>query len=707
MTENLTKRLSFLINSLKQKSFPENEIKLIKKAYDFAYRKHGTQLRKSGEPYIIHPLEVAILLTEWKMDTSTIITGLLHDVLEDTECSDEEITSRFGEKVLEMVQTVTKVSKLSEKNRNKEDFDTANNEYLIKVMMSISKDLRPIMIKIADRMHNMLTIKHLKKEKQKRIASETFNIYANIAGRLGLYHQKTMLTDLSFEVLEPEKYEKTKELVDGIVEANQENIQYIKQEIIQILNQNKIDCRVTERIKSVYSTFKKIEKGIDIKNVHDIFAMRIVGDFSIVKCYEILGLIHINFTFFPNSFKDYISSPKLNLYQSLHTTITYKKMFAEIQIRNISMDNVASYGVAAHWIYKESDGVEDLVNEELLKDVIDQNEIKSQRIKNISRVRIFDVLLMNNNKWYVVTENSTVLDLAFRYNPEQFGYVKNILKEGVRVPLTYNPIKNDIITIEYSDTFEAKEEWINYVSTEDAKKLIREISTDAKQNVEYAFVTEIRNKLKENLESASAIKKRLTYLNFHSLTEYFDFYSTKNINEDTMINFFNKNKKWKKCYLTLLDAKEKSSLEAYNLKDIEALNYKQVKFPECCSKIPGMDIVGYVAKNILYIHKFNCEKIDISKKRFVLEWNMQKLEEFPKTYYFTLIVNYNPSVVKINPIIHLITSKGIEIVYLQTTKISSNYKSTTFKFKVSYYHEIKKLIEDMKFKFDTLEIIEK
>ncbi|WP_229502890.1 HD domain-containing protein [Malacoplasma iowae] len=167
MTENLIRRLSFLTLQLKKHNFSEKEIKLIKKAYDFAYRKHGTQTRKSGEPYIVHPLEVAITLTEWKMDKDTIITGLLHDVLEDTDCEESEIESRFGSKVLEMVLAVTKVSKLSEENRTRENLENANNEYLIKVMMSVTKDLRPIMVKIADRMHNMYTISHLKKENKK------------------------------------------------------------------------------------------------------------------------------------------------------------------------------------------------------------------------------------------------------------------------------------------------------------------------------------------------------------------------------------------------------------------------------------------------------------------------------------------------------------------------------------------------------------
>lgn len=282
------------------------------------------------------------------MDVPTIITGLLHDVLEDTDCSNELLEKKFGKNILEMVQIVSKVSKISGENRSKQIYDNDNSEYIIRVIMSISKNLRPIIVKIADRMHNMLTITHLKREKQLRIANETFSIFANIAGRLGLYQQKTQLLDLAFSVLEPEKYKNTKEAINKLLKQNRDSLNSISTQIREILNETKINYFFIERVKGVYSVYKKIEKGINIHDVNDIFAVRIVVDGDEVTCYQILGLIHINFTFMPNTFKDYISSPKLNLYQSLHTTITYRKVMLEIQIRNELMDKLANYGIAAH-----------------------------------------------------------------------------------------------------------------------------------------------------------------------------------------------------------------------------------------------------------------------------------------------------------------------------------------------------------------------
>lgn len=704
-TSAITKRLLFLTGILKKMNFTQSDIKLVRKAYDFALRKHGNQLRKSGEPYIVHPLETSIFLAEWKMDIPTIITGLLHDVLEDTECTEQEIESRFGSYVLEMVKTVTKVSKISDDSRAKEVYDESNSEYMIKVIMSISKDLRPVMVKIADRMHNMYTISHLKREKQVRIARETFNIYANIAGRLGLYQQKVILLDLSFSVLEPTKYLETKEIIDNMVSLSKNNLSYIKTHLQEILKKNKIECNIVERTKGVYSTYKKIEKGMEPKDIHDILAIRIIGDFSEIKCYEILGLIHLNFTFLPNTFKDYISSPKLNLYQSLHTTISYGKTF-EIQIRNTHMDNMANYGVAAHWIYKEneeSDGKK--ITSELMQDIFDAKEIESlKRLKNIQQLKIYDVLLLNNNKWYVVAENSTILDLAYRYNPDKILYLKNAFKEGAIVPLSYTPIKDDIITLNYSESIVAKSEWVNYATIESLKKFLENYKPN-NENDETKYITMLKEKLGNNLVDAGEIKKRLNYINFDSISKYIEYFSNiKGIDNNIIFQFLSKNKKWKKYYVQLVDIKEKFNLFSYNIKNIDGINYKKVKFPDCCSKIPGMQIIGLLEKTILYIHNFNCSRVDKSKKLFILEWDDKRIEEFPKFYYCNISITYNTTIAKIIPIMHFITSKGIEITYLLTTKINSHTKTTDFKLKVNNFNVVKKLIDDLNFKFEQIEI---
>lgn len=698
---NVEKRLLFLTSTLKSFNFTSDNIKLVKKAFNFANLKHGDQLRKSGEPYIIHPLETAIFLAEWKMDTVTIITGLLHDVLEDTNCTKEEIIEKFGNDVGELVEAVTKVSKVSEENRAKETYDSSNSQYIIKVIMSITKDVRAVMVKIADRMHNMQTINHLRREKQLRIANETFNIYANIAGRLGLYHQKTKLLDLSFSIIDPEKYNSVKNKIDEMKEENQENLSFVKTQISEILKKNKINFEMHERIKGVYSTYKKIEKGIQIKDIHDIFAIRIIGNYNELKCYEILGLIHINFTFLPNTFKDYISSPKLNLYQSLHTTITHKKILVEVQIRNNNMDNVANFGVAAHWMYKEEEASK--VASDLMYDIFNVKDMEvSKKIKNFQKTRIYDVLLMNNNKWYVVFENSTVLDLAYRYDPQKILKLKNVFKEGIPIPFNYNPIKDDVITFEYDDEDVLDvNKWQNYVTIHELKKLFESLNSSTSKSFE--TLKSLKDQTQTELENAKEIKKRLGYLNFESLESYLEFYNKDNIVDKNIIyGFLSKTKKWKKYYSELLKVKEKSNLIRYNLKDIKGVNYKKAIFTECCSKVPGMQVVGILNKHSLLIHKFDCEKISQASKRYVIEWDDEKVKEFNRTYPAQISVKYLPSKQKINPIIHLITSKGIEITHLEMGESKENEKEVIFEINVNDISTLNRIISDLRFKFEDI-----
>lgn len=696
---NIKKRFLFLTGLLKQNNFTAEQIKLVKKAFEFANLKHGTQLRKSGEPYIIHPLETAIYLAEWKMDVSTIITGLLHDVLEDTDCTKEDIEKRFGKTILEMVQTVTKVSKVSQETRTKETYDKENSEYIIRVIISVSSNLRSVIVKIADRMHNMETINHLKKEKQIRIASETFNIYANIAGRLGLYHQKTKLLDLSFSVLEPEKYESIKNMIDNSLKQNRESLNNISHQLRGILTSRGINFEVVERIKGIYSTYKKIEKGIDIKNIHDLFALRIITNGDEIECYKILGMVHINFTFLPQTFKDYISSPKLNLYQSLHTTITYRKVLLEVQIRNTTMDKTANYGVAAHWLYKQNEEDIKEVTNELMFDIFNgiDKEI-SKKLKNIQLTKIYDVLLLNNNKWYVVNEGSTALDLAFRYKPKKLVYLKNIFKEGLPIALNYNPIKDDVLTFDYSDEITANHTWEEYVTFEDAKKIFRSLNTN--DNETSILVKELKSAVNNNLESAKEIKRRLTFLNFNTLESYLEFYKNTS-NKEIVYGFLSKTRKWKKYYLELLKGISKYELISYNIKDKNIFNCKKAVFTECCTKLPGMQIIGVLNKGILFIHKFDCERVSNKSKKFILEWDDEKVAELIRTYPATLIIYLNSHTFKINPIIHFITSKGFEINSFETIVKDEN-KSLLFKLQVNKLNNLNLLITELTYKFDQI-----
>jgi RelA/SpoT family (p)ppGpp synthetase len=329
-------------------NYSESEIKLVEKAVDFATEKHDKQLRKSGEPYIIHPIAVAILLVELYLDTNSISAAILHDVLEDTECTEEEIKKQFNDDVAQLVVLVTKVSNISKINRGVEDYKSKDkNDYIIQVFMSISIDIRAIIIKIADRLHNMKTIEHLKPEKQKRIARETLEIYANIAGRLGLFSIKTELLNICFKVLHQKKYNQLTETVNAEIELKGEKFESTVENIEKILNNNSINYEIRKRIKGVYSTYLKNEFETNAINCTDLFGVRIIVD-DIMDCYAVLGLIHLNYYHVKSNLKDYISNPKANLYQSIHTTIIFEDSTIEIQIRTKNMDIKNEFGIAGH-----------------------------------------------------------------------------------------------------------------------------------------------------------------------------------------------------------------------------------------------------------------------------------------------------------------------------------------------------------------------
>ncbi|MEG1820737.1 MAG: RelA/SpoT family protein [Malacoplasma sp.] len=705
----LNKRLKNFFDQLKLSNLTSIDVKKIKSAYNFALKKHENQLRKSGEAYIIHPLETAISLLEWKMDCDTIITGLLHDILEDTDCTEKQMEKKFGPDITKMVKIVSKVSKISDKNRSEPKIKYDNNEYLIKVLMSISSDIRPMMVKIADRLHNMRTISHLKKEKQEKIANETFNIYANIAGRLGMYHQKTMLLDLSFSVLEPDRYEKMKKKLDDLVKNNKDKLNNLKTEILNILKLNQIECVIIERIKGVYSTFKKHERGINLNEIHDIFALRIIGEYNELKCYEILGIIHLNFTQLPKTFKDYISNPKLNMYQSIHTTITFKRILVEIQIRNNVMDNIANLGIASHWQYKEENKETKKFQESLIKDIIEKNDGESgQRLKYLSRTSIFDVLLMNNSKWYIMNENSTALDLAYKYNPNKVAFISKITKEGVPILLSHPLRKDDIISIDYSEKIQADNSWVEYTTIDDCKEIFEKMKVE---DVDYEvledqFFTYLKKTLGPNIALAKDIKKRLQLLGIDTLKDFIkNFHNNSEIDNQIVSDLFNKNKIWKDSFRYLLNLRNKNTLDAFDIKNIKGLFFKKIHFTNCCTKLPGIEIVGNLIKNDLYIHKFNCKHINKTKKIVVLQWNDEKLEEFPNLFNFTFFITYNKKNMRTNKILHVITGKGFEIISIEA-KIEPQSENVKVKFIIlsQNYLLAKKLLDEIKNKFNLLQI---
>mgnify|MGYP002543292775 FL=1 len=326
------------------------DIKIIKRAYEFAKLHHGDQLRKSGEPYIIHPIQVAYILADIGLDESTICASLLHDVVEDTPVTHQDIEKNFGSEIAEMVEGVTKLGKL--KYTSMEEQQVENYR---KMFLAMGKDIRVILIKLADRLHNMRTLKHLRPERQIAISQETMDLYAPLANRLGLYSVKWELEDLAFKYLYPEEYH---ELVEGINKKREERLKFIQKIMDEIrvqLKKQKIEAEVTGRAKHLYSIYRKMRRdNKTLDQIYDLFALRILVN-SVKDCYAALGVVHELYNPMPGRFKDYIAVPKPNMYQSLHTTLIGEKGTPfEVQIRTWDMHRIAEYGIAAHWAYKEA-----------------------------------------------------------------------------------------------------------------------------------------------------------------------------------------------------------------------------------------------------------------------------------------------------------------------------------------------------------------
>ncbi len=436
-------------------SYTEQEITLLKKAYVFAARAHKGQIRRSGEPYLSHPLEVANILADMKMDTTTLVAGILHDVLEDTEVTAPEIEETFGKEAALLIEGITKISLVEVSSP-----ESRKAESIRKIILAMTDDVRVIFIKLADRIHNLKTLKFLPENKQKQIARETLEIYAPIANRLGMGRIKAELEDLSFRYVDPENYFKIASLMDPLKKKAEKELRGIQKTLKQLMEEHQIPAEIFYRIKRPYSIFNKmVRRNVPFDQVFDFMALRLISD-TIKNCYSALGIVHQNWPHIPYRFRDYIAMPKPNLYQALHTTIiTEKKQTIEIQLRTQDMHDLAENGISAHWRYKEADP-KALMKEDKrliwLREVAElYKEQKSPRefLKSLKTDLIPEEVYVFTPQGTVITLplGATVLDFAFRIHSElglhaggakinaKLAPLKTILKPGEIVEILENP----------------------------------------------------------------------------------------------------------------------------------------------------------------------------------------------------------------------------------------------------------------------------
>ena len=593
----------------------QEDIEQVEKAYRFAKKLHDGQFRASGEPYIIHPVEVAKILAGLEVDTHTLIAAFLHDVLEDTDTKPETIEELFGDDVLNLVQGVTKLGKLQFKSK-----EERQAENFRRLFIAMANDIRVIFLKLADRLHNMRTLNFMEPEKQKKIAKETLDIFAPLANRLGIYKIKAELEDLSLRYLEPEKYYEIAQLVAQTKADREETVNLLIDKISKDVKKNGINAQITGRAKHYYSIYAKMKRqNIAFNDLYDITAVRVLVD-TVKECYEVLGLIHSQFKPIPGRFKDYIAMPKGNMYQSLHTSVIGPRSKPlEVQIRTWKMHQVAEYGIAAHWRYKEkgsqkADNASDMKFSWMHKLVEYDKEMKNAEdyVKSVK-------LDLFSDQVFAFTPNGDVLDLPKDATPVDFSYrihsdvghkTVGALVNGRIVPLNTKLKNGDIVEILTSKTPAPRLDWLTFVVTKQASQKIRqwfkknnreEHVNIGKTNLEHELTKAVFDECLKNGEFDKVAKS----MNYQSAE---DLFAALGYGETTLTKVVNKVRK-------PIEKKPEDSFHASgrknSQKDIIGLEGLLYSFARCCSPIPGEPIVGVVtrAKGVT-VHRVDCKTLE-------------------------------------------------------------------------------------------------
>lgn len=614
----------------------------IRRAFDYACSKHEGQKRKSGHPYIVHPRDVAITLAEYQVDPNTLIAGLLHDIIEDTNTSYDEIKDKFGEEVADIVEGVTKLDLLHYEG-SKATQQVRNHQ---KMVLAMAKDIRVIFVKLADRLNNMRTLSYLDDERQTRISRETLDIFAPIAHRLGMYRLKAELEDLSFKYLYPAEYLDIARLLSDKKGNREADVERMRKDLIVVLTEEHFDFDIKGRIKNIHSVYYKMKnKNLEFEEITDLLALRIVVN-TISDCYRAIGIVHSKFVPLPGRFKDYIAMPKPNMYQSLHTTVVNRGKIFEIQIRTREMDEIAEKGVAAHWAYKENKpgsssrkNIEDIVSSKLrwYSELIKYTE-ESDSDEEILNIFTDDIL---NANVYVFTpkgdiidlsQGATPLDFAFRIHTKVGEKTVGAIVNGKIRPLDYTLKTGDVVEIKTSQSSVGpNENWLKIAKTSNARSKIKNFLN--KQRREFLI-----EKGKEELDREILIKRAIIDLNDKVVAELFtnrgiktveDLYYEIGKNVISAIGAANILTGTGKEELSDADLIEKInkievSKKRYVHSDIniivEGLDKPSVRLANCCNPVLGDNIIGYVSKNSgIVVHRISCKNVETFEKERLID----------------------------------------------------------------------------------------
>ena len=684
-----------ILDSIKKNNLNVDTEK-IQLAYSFAEESHQGQYRQSGDKYILHPTEVAKILIDMKMDTDSIVAGILHDIVEDTLITLADIEYNFGESAAHLVDGVTKLKNLPNGTKQQD-------ESIRKMMLAMSKDLRVIIIKLADRLHNMRTLKFVPPEKQVRISKETLAIYAPLAHRLGMAKIKSELEDESFHYIMPEIYLEIKTLVDETRGERSDYIEKVVEVIKDILKEAEIKGNVSGRFKHFYSIYKKIyEKHRNFDDIYDLAGIRIIVD-SVATCYHTLGIIHEHFSPVPGRFKDYIAVPKSNNYQSIHTTIVGPEgKFVEIQIRTEEMDRIAEEGVAAHWSYKEKSKVtkKDKVYS-WLRDIIEVSKEADNAQDFVSTITgdiIEDTIFVFSPKGDIseLKKGATPIDFAFAIHTQVGCKCIGAKVNGEIVPLDYKLKSGDRVEIITSKSAKGPgNDWLDIVVTQGAKNKIKKWLKDKKweemiKNGKDIIEREIAKlpvpMTLKDFEESPVIKKHMEKHNVPTFDELYFIMGEKRSKVDIILDKLrgdieaNRPVEPGSIVKTPIVQKNKSRKKNDYGIIVEGVDNTLIRFAKCCTPLPGDEIGGYVTKLTgIAIHRKDCKNfanmVEHEPERVIhVEWDEDIIDKKLNKYQFKFSVITNANKNLLMEIVNLIANHKITLTDINSSTLKRNNK---------------------------------
>ncbi len=690
---------------------PKADLELINRAYVYSAKAHAGHIRQSGEPYLIHPLQVAGILSDMKMDVTTIAVGLLHDTIEDTEITREDLLKIFGDEVTFLVEGMTKISRL--------DFETTVHqqaENLRRMILSMAQDIRVIMVKLADRLHNMRTLEYLSPEKRAKVAQETMDIYAPLANRLGISWIQSELEDLSFEYLYPEAYRNLKAKVEERSGEYDIFINKVIKILSRVLEDNDIKGEVTGRVKHLWSTFNKMQKqGLPFEQIYDLIAFRIIVD-SVRDCYGVLGLIHSMFKPVPGRFKDYIGVPKSNRYKSLHTTVigpVGERM--EIQIRSWEMHLMAEDGIASHWGYKTDHGTlpeEDIKRFKWFKQILDElTEVEDPRelMENV-RTDLFP------DEVYVFTPKGDVKEFPVGATPIDFAYsihtdvghqCVGARVNGRMVPLKYKLKNGDVLEIITSKGHKPSKDWLKIAGTNSAKSKVRSFIKREERERSLKIGEELLDKelrkmgtTLKKMRKTDKMVKTASAFGFHKVEDLiatvgFGKYSSRQVlgrlfPEEEVADKLGRVAEVK---AQVRKAKAKARKEGIV---VDGLDDLMVRFAQCCNPLPGDEVVGIITRGRgISVHTADCPNIEAERydSDRIVEINWDDKAKVPRRVRIKITSEDIKGILA--EMTSLISEKNINIAHADIRTSADNRAVNTFDVEVEDVSQLKGLINSL------------